>query len=104
MISEFHLRGWNRIPEVEIVGLGNRTLSRAEQRRDQFAPAARAYSDLREMLAAEKPDFVDILTTPALHREHCAIARDAGVHVILSETARRHHASRGGHRGRLQRL
>ena len=85
MISEFHLRGWNRIPEVEIVGLGNRTLSRAEQRRGQFAPAARAYTDLGEMLAAEKPDFVDILTTPALHREHCAIARDARVHVICQK-------------------
>ena len=85
MISEFHLRGWNRIPEVEIVGLGNRTLVRAEQRRDQFAPTARAYTDLAEMLSAEQPDFVDILTTPALHREHCRIAREAGVHVICQK-------------------
>lgn len=85
MISEFHLRGWNRIPEVEITGLGNRTLSRAEERRHQLAPSARTYSDLREMLAAEKPDFVDILTTPALHREHCTIAREAGVHVICQK-------------------
>lgn len=85
MISEFHLRGWSRIPEVEIVGLGNRTISRAEQRRDQFAPSARVYSDLREMLAAERPDFVDILTVPSLHREHCRIARDAGVHVMCQK-------------------
>jgi predicted dehydrogenase len=85
MISEFHLRGWNRIPEVEIVGLGNRTVSRAEQRRDRFAPAARVYPDLREMLTAEQPDFVDILTTPAMHREHCRMARDAGAHVICQK-------------------
>ena len=85
MISEFHLRGWSRIPEVEIAALGNRTISRAEQRRDRFAPDARVYSDLRAMLDAEKPDFVDILTTPALHREHCRIARDAGIHVICQK-------------------
>lgn len=85
MISEFHLRGWQRIPEVEIVGLGNRTIARAEQRRNQFAPAARMYAGLAEMLSAEKPDFVDILTAPALHREHCRIARDAGVHVICQK-------------------
>jgi predicted dehydrogenase len=29
MISEFHLRGWLRITEVEIVALGNRTFARA---------------------------------------------------------------------------
>ena len=85
MISEFHLRGWQRIPEVEIVGLGNRTVARAEQRRDQFAPSARVYAGLADMLSAEQPDFVDILTTPALHREHCRIARKAGVHVICQK-------------------
>lgn len=42
MISEFHLRGWQRIPEVEIVALGNRTISRAEARRDQYVPGAGA--------------------------------------------------------------
>ena len=41
MISEFHLLGWNRIPEAEIVALCNRTVSRARQRRDQFVPSAR---------------------------------------------------------------
>ena len=85
MISEFHLQGWNRIPEVEIVALGNRTVGRAEERRAQFAPAARVYRELEEMLRTECPDFVDILTTPALHREHCETARRYGVHVICQK-------------------
>jgi predicted dehydrogenase len=85
MISEYHLAAWNRIPEVEIVALGNRTLSRAEQRRDQFAPYARVYSDIAEMLDREHPDFIDILTAPAQHREHCTIAREAGVHIICQK-------------------
>ncbi|RPI02781.1 MAG: gfo/Idh/MocA family oxidoreductase, partial [Zetaproteobacteria bacterium] len=66
MISEFHLRGWQRIPEVEIVALGNRTISRAEARRDQYAPEARLYGDLGAMLRAERLDFVDILSVPWL--------------------------------------
>jgi predicted dehydrogenase len=85
MISEFHLRGWNRIPEVEIVALCNRTLSRAEERRAQYVPGARVYQDLESMLAREQLDFIDILTTPELHATHCLTARRAGLHVICQK-------------------
>lgn len=85
MISEHHLRAWGRIPEVEIVALGNRTVERAEQRRREFAPAARVYSDLRLMLEREDLDFIDILTAPALHLEHCLMAKQAGVHIICQK-------------------
>ena len=85
MISEFHLRGWQRIPEVEVVALGNRTISRAEARRDQYVPEARVYDDLAVMLREECLDFVDILTVPRLHREHCLLAKRAGVHVICQK-------------------
>ena len=36
-IAEFHLRGWARIPEVEIVALADPDRARAGQRRDEFA-------------------------------------------------------------------
>jgi predicted dehydrogenase len=85
MISEHHLRAWGRIPEVEIVALGNRTVERAEQRCGQFAPAARVYGDLRSMLEREDLDFVDILTPPALHREHCLAAKQKGLHIICQK-------------------
>src|SRR5512138_1198047 len=85
MISEFHLRGWQRIPEAQIVALGNRTIARAEARRDQFFPAATTYASLEAMLDAERLDFVDILTVPWLHKEHCLLARAAGVHVICQK-------------------
>lgn len=85
MISEFHLRGWLRIPEVEIVALGNRTVEKAEARRLQYAPQARVYASLEAMLAAGQLDFVDILTAPALHREQCLLAREAGVHIICQK-------------------
>ena len=85
MISEFHLRGWQRIPEVEIVALGNRTRARAEARRAQYFPWARVYESLERMLETEQLDFVDILTVPWLHREHCLLAQTAGVHVICQK-------------------
>lgn len=85
MISEFHLRGWQRIPEVEIVALGNRTTSRAEERRAQFFPQAEVYDDLGVMLRDARLDFVDILTPPALHRQHCLLAKEAGLHIICQK-------------------
>lgn len=85
MISEFHLRGWLRIPEVEIVALANRTLERAEARRAEFVPGARVYGDLDAMLAAERLDFIDILTTPELHAAHCRAALARGLHVICQK-------------------
>lgn len=85
MISEYHLRGWRRIPGVEIVALWNRTREKAEARRVGFAPQARVYGDLAAMLQAERLDFVDILTPPASHLEHCRLALDAGLHVICQK-------------------
>jgi len=85
MISSFHLGAWQRIPEVEIVALGNRTLSRAEARRDEFVPDARIYAELSDLLANEQLDFIDILTPPALHKPHCLLALEAGLHVICQK-------------------
>jgi predicted dehydrogenase len=40
---------------------------------------------LRKMLEGEHLDFVDILTVPWLHREHCLLARQAEVHIICQK-------------------
>ena len=85
MISEFHLRGWARIPEVEIVALGDRAIERAQQRRAEFAPEARIYTRLEDLLETEDLDFVDILTVPSVHRQHCSAARASGVHIICQK-------------------
>lgn len=85
MIAEFHLRGWQRIPEVEIIALGDRLLKRAEERRAQFFPQAQVYLDLPTLLQQARLDFIDILTPPALHRQHCLLAKDAGLHIICQK-------------------
>jgi predicted dehydrogenase len=85
MVSEFHLQAWNQLPEVEIVALADVDLGRASARRDALAPAARVYRSLDDLLAREKLDFVDVLTPPILHVEHCRSALQAGLHVICQK-------------------
>jgi len=84
-ISEFHLRGWARIPEVEIVALADPDRSRAEQRRDAYAPGARVSESLEAVLAREKLDFVDLVTPPERHREQCLRVKAAGLHLVCQK-------------------
>jgi predicted dehydrogenase len=84
-ISAFHLAGWRRIPEVEIVALADPDRDRAEARRREYAPAAAVHATLEEAAATGQLDFVDILTPPALHRAHCLAASRAGLHIICQK-------------------
>lgn len=83
-IAEYHLRAWAQVPGVEIVALADRRREVAEARR-ALAPAARVYDDLGALLAAERPDFVDVLTPPDAHAAHCRAAAAAGAHVICQK-------------------
>ncbi len=85
MIAEFHLRGWLRIPEVEIVALCDSDGAAAQARQQEFAPGAHIYADLDQFLASEQLDFLDILTPPRLHKEHCLRAAQAGLHIICQK-------------------
>lgn len=84
-ISEFHLSGWNEIPEVEITALVDPIEVAAQERRARFAPQARIYRGMGDMLAKEKLDFVDIITPPWLHREQCLLAADANLHIVCQK-------------------
>lgn len=84
-VSEFHLRGWARIPEVEISAFVDPVESRARDRRAKFAPQARTYARMEDLLDAEALDFVDILTPPWLHRRQCMLAAKAGLHIVCQK-------------------
>jgi predicted dehydrogenase len=85
MIAEYHLRAWRRMPDVAIVALCDPDQARAKLRRDEFAPSARLSDSLDTLLNTEQLDFVDILTPPWLHKEHCLAAAKAGLHVICQK-------------------
>jgi D-apiose dehydrogenase len=82
--APFQYEAWTRIPEVEIAAMYNRTEARARGIMAQYG-VPRYYADWREMLAAERPDFVDIITPPDTHEEMCAYAAEHGVHIICQK-------------------
>jgi len=82
--STFQYEAWTRIPEVEIAAVYNRTESKAREKMAQFG-IPRYYTDWREMIDSEKPDFVDIITPPETHSEMCAYTAERGVTIICQK-------------------
>jgi hypothetical protein len=82
--AKFQYEAWNRIPEVSITAMCNRDPTRGQAIQAEYGVPKR-YSDYREMLVAEKPDFVDIITPPETHQEMCRIAAELGIHVICQK-------------------
>lgn len=92
--SQFHFDAWQRIDEVELVGVCNQTIGKAQAIVDTFG--GRAFSDFQIMLDAVRPGLVDVITPPETHEAYVTAALEAGAHVICQkpfttdiETARR---------------
>jgi len=82
--AHFQYEAWRRIPEVEIVAFSNRDQTRAQEITRKFG-LKRCYSDYREMLDKERPDFVDVITPPPTHQAICAEAAQRGIHIICQK-------------------
>jgi len=80
----FQYRAWNRIPEAEVSALCNRHRGKAAPIMEE-CNISKHYTDYREMLDAEKPDIVDIITPPELHLEMCREAADRGIHIVCQK-------------------
>ncbi len=82
--SQFQYEAWTRIPEVEITALCNSNIDRAENIMTKYS-VKKHYTDYKEMILMEKPDFIDIITPPETHFEMCKFAADNGVHIICQK-------------------
>lgn len=108
--SQFHLDGWARAEDVEIVGITNRERSKAE------ATGLPVFDTLSAMLTQSKPDILDIIVSPEGHaaaieaalryplkaiicqkpfctslteaEEIVALAKEAGIPLIVHENIR----------------
>jgi predicted dehydrogenase len=80
-ITEYHLRAY-RAAGYEVVALCNRSESKAQQRRDEFYPAAKVYTDYRDLLKRDDIEVVDIATHPAERVAIIKAAINAGKHVL----------------------
>ena len=82
-----HLHAWRDLAEegaVELAAVCDLDEARAAEAADAFAVPSR-YTDAKAMLAAERPDFVDVVTTMASHRTLVELAAAHGVPVIVQK-------------------
>lgn len=83
--AQFQMEAWNRMsPDVSISAVCDVDLARAQAFASRYG-VARAYTDLAEMLTAERPDFVDIVTRPDQHLPMARTALQHGVHVLCQK-------------------
>lgn len=82
--SRFQYRAWKRLPEVELVALCNRTRASAEAFAAEFA-IPDIFTDAAAMLAATKPDLLDIITPPETHLGMIRLAAQAKVDVVCQK-------------------
>lgn len=82
--SQYHLDAWNRIPEVRLTALCDLDSLLVEKRRKEFGITA-SYTDYREMIDHEKPDFIDIITPPPTHLDICRYASQRQVHILCQK-------------------
>jgi len=71
--SQFHLDGWHRLPDAQIVGVADNDLGKA---RSTGHPA---FLSLEDMLTATTPDILDIIVPPTAHAEAIKVALAHGV-------------------------
>ena len=82
--SHYHCDAWQRIPEATITAISDLDPSKAEARRAEFH-IPRCYTDYRQMIDQEQPDFVDIITPPPTHMEIATYAAQQGIDVICQK-------------------
>ncbi len=77
--SRIHLDAWRRLQDrVTITALCDIDPAAAQARAAEYG-IERTYTDFRNALDCEKPDFVDIVTRPDLHASVVRAAADRGI-------------------------
>ena len=82
--GQFHYDAWPRVSGAELTAVCDRDWARAEAVAGKFG-VPRSYGDVSEMLDAERPDFIDIITPPDTHRSLTRLAAERGVHVLCQK-------------------
>ena len=82
--SQFHYDAWSRMEAVQMLAVCDLNRSQAEQAAAQY-DIPRCYTEFAEMLDAERPDFVDIITRPDSHLTLTLEAAQRGIAVICQK-------------------
>lgn len=84
MVTQHHLIGWARIPEVEVVAISNRDRAKAEARAAAFGIPT-VYGDAVAMMDAERPEVLDIAVAVEVHAELVRAAAERGIAVLCQK-------------------
>ncbi len=80
----FQAEAWRRVEGAQITAVADPQRERAEAFAQEWG-IPRTYADGAEMLEAERPDFVDIVTRPDTHLPLAELAASHGAHVICQK-------------------
>jgi D-apiose dehydrogenase len=89
--SQFQYLGWQRIEEVECVGIVNRDVDKAQVLAKRLGIGA-VFGSLDDALAATRPQLVDIITPPETHCSFVAQCLAAGIPAICQKPFGRNYA------------
>jgi predicted dehydrogenase len=89
--SQFQYLGWQRMAEVECVGIVNRDVAKARVLAERFHIGA-VFGSLDDALAATRPQLIDIITPPETHRSFVAQCVAAGIPAICQKPFGRDYA------------
>lgn len=79
-----HIEAWQRMPGVRITAVADGAPGRAAEFADRWKLPA-YYEDAEDMLARERPDFVDIVTPSPTHLKLVELAANSRVHVFCQK-------------------
>jgi D-apiose dehydrogenase len=82
--ATYHIDAWSRLPDVRITAVCDRDPNNADDLAQRYGVSAR-FTDWREMIDSQRPDFVDIITPPETHHAMCLYAAQHGAHVICQQ-------------------
>lgn len=77
--SQFHYEAWSRMEDVTVIGAADTDIKKAR------LTGATPFENLGDMLAAEIPNILDIITGPPTHLRAITQAVGAGVKVIICQ-------------------
>ncbi len=83
MISKFHARAIQELPNAQLVACYNRSPEKAQQFAEEFG--CKVYQSLEELLADPEVTIVTVATPSGNHMEPAVAAAEAGKHVVVEK-------------------
>jgi predicted dehydrogenase len=82
--SRFHHQAWRRLERAELVAVCDADPAKAQAMAAEFG-VAQVFDDAAAMLDAVKPDLLDIVTPPASHAALVALAAERGIDAVCQK-------------------